>query len=197
VGFLLESYINSSMAKTIFDPLKDLQGGQQRATTWYRNAVSLIADRTSQGKLMREGRINGRPSAGRMNFFVYDPKYKKSLPFYDTFPLVLPLEPIKGGFMGLNFHYLPYPLRFKLLERMQKFASNNQFDSSTKLEASYGDVASINLIRPAIKKYLYKQCQTGFRRIDVDEMAIAVYLPVANFKKRSLGSVFADSRRKI
>jgi len=38
---------------------------------------------------------------------------------------------------------------------------------------------------------------TGFRRIDVDEMAIAVYLPVANFKKRSLGSVFADSRRKI
>jgi len=193
----LESYINSSMAKTIFDPLKDLQNGQQRATTWYRNAVSLIADRASQGKLMREGRINGRPSAGRMNFFVYDPKYKKSLPFYDTFPLVLPLEPIKGGFMGLNFHYLPYPLRFRLLERMQKFANNNQFDSSTKLEASYGDVASINLIRPAIKKYLYKQCKTGFRRIDVDEMAIAVYLPVANFKKRSIGSVFADSRRKI
>ena len=80
---------------------------------------------------------------------------------------------------------------------MQKFANNNQFDSSTKLEASYGDVASINLIRPAIKKYLYKQCQTGFRRIDVDEMAIAVYLPVANFKKRSLGSVFAYSMRKI
>ena len=134
------------MAKTIFDPLKDLQGGQQRATTWYRNAVSLIADRTSQTRLMREGRINGQPSAGRMNFFVYDPKYKKTLPFYDTFPLVLPLEPIKGGFMGLNFHYLPYPLRFRLLERMQKFANNNQFDSSTKLMASYKDVSSINLI---------------------------------------------------
>ena len=185
------------MAKTIFDPLKDLQGGQQRATTWYRNAVSLIADRASQSKLMREGRINARPSAGRMNFFVYDPKYKKTLPFYDTFPLVLPLETIKGGFMGLNFHYLPYPLRFRLLERVQKFANNNQFDSTTKIEAAYGDVASINLIRPAIKKYLYKQVQSGFRRIDVDEMAIAVYLPVANFKKRSLGSVFADSRRKI
>jgi hypothetical protein len=197
VGFLLESYINSSMAKTIFDPLKDLQGGQQRATTWYRNAVSLIADRTSQTRLMREGRINGQPSAGRMNFFVYDPKYKKTLPFYDTFPLVLPLEPIKGGFMGLNFHYLPYPLRFRLLERVQKFATNNQFDSTTKLMASYQDVASINLIRPAIKKYLYKQVQSGFRRIDVDEMAIAVYLPVAKFQKRSLGSVFADSRRKI
>ena len=146
---------------------------------------------------MREGRINARPSAGRMHFFVYDPKYKKTLPFYDTFPLVLPLEPIKGGFMGLNFHYLPYPLRFRLLERVQKFATNNQFDSTTKIEATYGDVASINLIRPAIKKYLYKQVQSGFRRIDVDEMAIAVYLPVAKVQKRSLGSVFADSRRKI
>ena len=88
-------------------------------------------------------------------------------------------------------------MRFRLLERVQKFANNNQFDSTTKIEAAYGDVASINLIKPAIKKYLYKQVQSGFRRIDVDEMAIAVYLPVANFKKRSLGSVFADSRRKI
>ena len=124
-------------------------------------------------------------------------KYKKTLPFYDTFPLVLPLETIKGGFMGLNFHYLPYPLRFRLLERMQKFATNAKFDSSTKLLAGYGDVANINLIRPAIKKYLYSNVQSGFRRIDVDEMAIAIYLPVAQFKKRSLGGVFADSRRKI
>ena len=80
---------------------------------------------------------------------------------------------------------------------MQKFATNAKFDSSTKLLAGYGDVANINLIRPAIKKYLYKQVQSGFRRIDVDEMAIAIYLPVAQFKKRSLGGVFADSRRKI
>src|SRR5210317_1672608 len=142
------------MAKTIFDPLKDLQGGQQRATTWYRNAVSLIADRASQSKLMREGRINGRPSAGRMNFFVYDPKYKKTLPFYDTFPLVLPLEPIKGGFMGLNFHYLPYPLRFRLLERVQKFADGG-LNEKTKINANYDDVKAINLVKPTIKKYLY------------------------------------------
>ena len=185
------------MAKNIFDPLKDLQGNQLRSTSWYRSAVNLIADRVSQRKLMSQGKVNQRPSAGRMNLFVYDPKYKKTLPFYDTFPLVLPLEPIKGGFMGLNFHYLPYPLRFRLLERLQKFASNAQFDSTTRLEATYGDVASINLIRPAIKKYLYSHVQSGFRRIDVDEMAIACYLPVADFKKRSIGSVFADSRKKI
>ena len=185
------------MAKTLFDPLKDLQNNKMRSATWYRNAVSLIADRVSRGKLMREGKLNNSPSAGRMNMFVYDPKYKQTLPFYDVFPLVLPLEPIRGGFMGLNFHYLPYPLRFRLLERLQSFANNNKFDSSTKLLASYDDVKSINLIRPAIKKYLYSHVQSQFRRIDADEMAIAVYLPVADFKKRGIGSVFADSRRKI
>jgi len=185
------------MAKTIFEPIKDLQDGSLRSAQWYRNAVSLIADRVSQNKLMSEGKLNNQPSVGRMNMFAYDPKYKNTLPFYDVFPLVLPLEPIKGGFMGLNFHYLPYPLRFRLLERMQKFATNSKFDSTTKLLANYDDVKSINLIKPAIKKYLYKQVQSRFRRIDTDEMAIAVYLPVADFKKRSIGSVFADSRRKI
>ena len=185
------------MAKTIFDPLVDLQNNKLRSASWYRNAVSLIADRVSRRKLMSEGRLNARPSIGRMNMFVYDPKYKQTLPFYDTFPLVLPLEPIRGGFMGLNFHYLPYPLRFRLLERLQQFTTNNKFDSTTKLLASYDDVKSINLIRPAIKKYLYSHVQTEFRRIDADEMAIAVYLPVADFKKRSIGSVFADSRKKI
>ena len=185
------------MAKNIFEPLKDLQGNALRGASWYRNAVSLIVDQVSQRKLLSQGKVNMSPSAGRMNLFVYDPKYKMTFPFYDTFPLVLPLETIKGGFMGLNFHYLPYPLRFRLLERMQKFATNAKFDSSTKLLAGYGDVSSINLIKPAIKKYLYSNVQSGFRRIDVDEMAIAIYLPVAQFKKRSLGSVFADSRRKI
>ena len=91
------------MAKNIFDPLKDLQGNQLRSTSWYRSAVNLIADRVSQRKLMSQGKVNMRPSAGRMNLFVYDPKYKKTLPFYDTFPLVLPLETIKGGVRRIMF----------------------------------------------------------------------------------------------
>ena len=185
------------MAKNIFEPLKDLQGNALRGASWYRNAVSLIVDQVSQRKLMSQGKVNQSPSAGRMNLFVHDPKYKKTLPFYDTFPLVLPLETIKGGFMGLNFHYLPYPLRFRLLERMQKFATNAKFDSSTKLMAGYGDVVSINLIRPAIKKYLYSHVRTGFLRINADEAATAVFLPVQRFKKASDAKVYSDSRRFI
>ena len=48
---------------------------------------------------------------------------------------------------------------------------------ATKLLAGYGDVSNINLIKPAIKKYLYSNVQSGFRRIDVDEMLLQyIYL---------------------
>ena len=42
-------------------------------------------------------------SFSRLNMFFYDPKLKKKLPYYDTFPLVLPLENYSDGFLGLNF----------------------------------------------------------------------------------------------
>ena len=51
---------------------------------------------------------------GALYFFVYDPKTKADLPYYDRFPLVLPLKREPDGFLGLNLHYLPIPLRIKL-----------------------------------------------------------------------------------
>jgi len=185
------------MAINIFDPLKDLQGNKFKSANWYRNAASLVADRASASKLMRDGKLLGRPSAGRMSMFYYDPKTKAKMPFYDIFPLVLPVDVFKGGFVGLNFHYLPYALRFKLLEDLQQYTSNGKFDSSTKLQVGYSNLKGNSLIRPAIKKYLWRQVQSNFLRVDVDEMAIACYLPVAQFQGASLGKVFADSRRKI
>ena len=181
----------------IFEPLLDLQDNQLKSANWYKNAASLIADKVSSNKLMRSGKLLGRPSAGRMCMFFYDPKTAQKLPFYDIFPLVLPVDTFRGGFVGLNFHYLPYGLRYKLLEQLQQFATNKKFDETTRLQVTYNSVKNIGLIKPAIKKYLWRQVQSNFLRVDVDEMAIAIYLPVAQFKKASLTRVFADSRRKI
>ena len=185
------------MALNIFSPLRDLQGNQLRGASWYRNAVSLITDRVSAGKLMREGKVLGMPSAGRMSMFYYDPKTKAKMPYYDIFPLVLPIDAFRGGFIGLNMHYLPYPIRYRLIDRLQAYASNDKFDRSTRIDVSYSDLKGQNIIKPAIKKYLYRQCRSGFLRIDADEMAIAAYLPVADFKGASLSKVFSDSRRAI
>ena len=95
---------------SILDTLKDRQGGVKKSADWYRKNVTSLADRVTARRLMNQGKLIGRPSVGRLNMFFYDPKTKARLPYYDVFPLVLPLESIKGGCMGLNFHYLPYIL---------------------------------------------------------------------------------------
>ena len=183
------------MAIDIFEPLKDLQGNKLKSASWYRNAVSLISDKSRPSDLLSSGKMLGRPSAGRMSMFFYDPKTKSRLPYYDTFPLVLPLEPAKGGFIGLNFHYLPYGARFAFLQQLQSYASNAKFDQSTKIQASYDSIKSNKYVKASIKRYLYSQVRSQFLRVDVNEMALAAYLPVAQFQGATIGSVFAKSRK--
>ena len=180
---------------SVFDRIKVRAGDTDRSATWYRSQVNRIASGKTAGQLFREGKLQARPSVGRLNLFGYNPKLRAKLPYYDIFPLVLPLEPIKGGFMGMNFHYLPPLLRFRLLERMQARASDRRFDSKTRFEVDYDDVKNIKIVKPTIKKYLYAYCQTGFLRINADDAAIAIYLPVQRFKKAPEATVYADSRK--
>ena len=181
----------------IFKTLKDKQAGVLKSSSWYRNAVQSIAGKASRNVLMRQGKLNNRPSAGRLNMYFYDPKTKDKLPYYDTFPLVLPVDTFRGGFVGLNFHYLPYIMRFRLLQDIQRYASNTDFDHSTRINATYSTLKNIPMIKPTIKKYLWRHVRSNFLRIDADEMAIAVYLPVQQFKKAPASKVWADSRRAI
>lgn len=95
----------------------------------------------------------------------------------------------------MNFHYLPPLLRARLLERMQSFSDSRKIDKNTKFSATYDDVKRLSIVRPTIKKYLYSHVQTGFLRINADEAAIAIYLPVQRFKKASDAVVYSDSRK--
>jgi hypothetical protein len=168
---------------SILDPLVDRQGQSRKSANWYRNAVSSIADKISARKLMNQGKLIQRPSTGRLNMFFYDPKTKDKLPYYDTFPLVLPLEAFRGGFLGMNFHYLPYLTRFRLLEQLQSFATGNPMSENTRLDVSYDRVMDNNLAKKTFKKYLWSHVRSNFLRIDSNEAALAVYLPVQQFKK--------------
>ena len=67
------------------------------------NSPSAIASGMSSEKFRKTNQFR----LGGLYFFYYDPKTKDSLPYYDTFPLVLALERYNDGFLGLNLHYLP------------------------------------------------------------------------------------------
>ena len=59
---------------------------------------------------------------GEMYLFYYDPKYKDELAYYDRLPLVLPFRKVPGGFYGINLHYLPYLMRFRILQKLSEYS---------------------------------------------------------------------------
>ena len=170
------------MAISILEPLKDKQGGIRKSVDWYRRNIADLGNRATAAALMRSGKLNGIPSKGRLNFFFYDPKYKQVLPLYDRFPLVLPLETIPGGFMGLNFHYIRPVQRVSLLNNLQRFATGGM-KASTRIDATYDGIKNVSITKNMIKKYLYGHVRSSFLRVDFDEAALAVMLPVQQFRK--------------
>ena len=176
--------------------VKDEVKGRPRSTAWYREKIKEFGTPGALD-LIRDGKRDTKPFYGKLNMFVYDPKHKKKLPYYDTFPLVLPLENYPDGFLGINMHYLPIPLRVKLLDRLVDFSNNTKFDESTRLVVDYSKLKNIKLIKPTIHRYLAGQMKSQIRRIDADEFPIATLLPVQRFKKESDKRVWSDSRGMI
>jgi len=116
--------------------VKDEARGRPRSTQWYRDKIKEFGMPGAMD-LIRDGKRNSRPFYGKLNMFFYDPKHKKTLPYYDTFPLVLPLETYDDGFLGLNLHYLPIPLRIRLLDGLVDYSNNTAFDETTRLVVNY------------------------------------------------------------
>ena len=167
--------------------------GRPKSTDWYKDKIREFGTPTAMN-LIRDGKQAVRPFFGRLNMFFYDPKLKQKLPYYDRFPLVLPLERYTDGFLGINFHYLPIPLRVRLLDRMVDFSSNTKFDESTLLNVDYKSVKRIRLVKPTLKRYLAGKVKSRFRRIDADEFIVATLLPVARWSKAQAATVHKDSR---
>ena len=177
--------------------VKDEARGRPRSTAWYRNKIREFGQPRPQ-QLIRDGKRADRPFYGKLNMFFYDPKFKKTLPYYDTFPLVLPLERYSDGFLGINMHYLPIPLRVKLLDRLVDYTNSEKFEEvTTRMVVDYNRLKNIRLIRPTIHKYLSGYTKSQFRRIDADEWTIATLLPVQKFQKASDREVWRESRSMV
>lgn len=135
---------------------------------------------------------------GQLYFYVYDPKWKKTLPYYDKFPLVFPIEPYNDGFLGINMHYLDIEMRVALFKKLTETMTTFRFNDQTKLAINYQALKSIgNLYQPCLKRYLYNHVRSKFIRIEPVEWKNALYLPVENFAKQKKEFVWAESRRMI
>ena len=172
---------------SVFDTIRNAAGDRDLSINWYKKKVADLSSRVSAARLMRDGKTKSAPSFNKLHFFRYNPKLKATLPYYDTFPLVMPIQSAKGGFLGINFHYLPIPLRMKLLETLDRRG----------FSGDYSKLKNIREVKPTIKHYLKRQFVSGFLELEEDDYAPAIFMPVAQFKKASASQVWRDSRRKI
>lgn len=199
------------MAAKLFDDilLKGIRSGQVPARTeaareWYRDQARMVRkSQIDENRLVRQmgtDRYESRFRLGHMYMFVYDPKHKDTLPYYDRFPLIFPINRAKGGFLGINFHYLPLQLRARLMDALYDVSSNDKYDETTKLRLSYGVLSGASKykeFKPTIKHYLSTQVRTRFVYVHPTEWDIALFLPSAKFEKASQSQVWADSRKII
>ena len=118
----------------IFDELREEAHGRELSIRWYRQKVQELLPKPQVRRMIREGykvqKVTVRPNFGMMNLFYYRPKGAEKLPYYDVFPLVIPMgRRLNDGFVGINFHYLSVPQRWLLLERLSMFQMPAELDA--------------------------------------------------------------------
>lgn len=179
----------------------NLEEVSKKSRAWFQQQVLLLGRQriTPQRVLNSDSQqLRSRVFPGFMYTFMYDPKYKQTLPYYDRFPLVLPYAAYKGGFIGLNLHYLPIQLRVRLLDNLYTLRNNDKMDETTKIKYSWqliDGVSRYKLAQPCIKQYLLDHVRSPFRKIDSPDWATAMMLPVERFIGASNEQVWTDSRR--
>lgn len=123
---------------------------------------------------------------GKMYFFGYDPKHKKTLPMYDRLPLVIPIKFYPDGFLGVNLHYLPTVARFKFLQQLIKIGGDPKMNDQTKLKLSYSllnGVAKSSYFQPTIHRYLATHIVSQIKIVHPDDWEGVVFLPTARWAK--------------
>lgn len=173
-----------------------LPGAQRQAVSWYRAQIKSLGGATREHLLADRARSKNWFYPGGMYLFVYDPKTKETLPYYDKFPLVLPLEFYRDGFLGINLHYLDYRTRLSLFHNLLSLVEQKTLNENTRMQLSYrilSGVSRFKAFKPCIKRYLSSHVQSQAIKINAPDWETALFLPVENFSKKSKTKVWQDS----
>ena len=190
---------------SIFTDIKESAEGRELSLKWYRDRVGELGKLKAQ-QVIRKGKEDAtarvRPTYGMLNLFHYRPTTSEKLPYYDIFPLSLPVRKHTDGFTGLNFHYLSVPMRVRLLEII---AAGFGDETTQRMNVTYSKIKRFSYVKPTVRRYKAKAVGSLFLQIPLEDMLVGALLPVQVFYKgrwsaKSLvlpTEVWRDSRRKI
>ena len=206
------------MADTIFGKIQEekdlykLSNGENPSYIWFNEKVKeLISISESPSELLTkwERRAN-KVQLYRFNMFFYDAKTKKTLPYFDMFPLVFPLRRLGNSFTGINAHYLPPSFKEDFFNIYNKFALNDEFDETTLYRMTWSKISRFKIMRPLIRQYSLSNIKSRFLVLNADEVPTALALPLTRLVKtnatfnrnviqnvRILRQVYINSRKHI
>lgn len=195
------------MAISLFNKLRselsgaNIQSYTRESQRWFTNRVRSIRAINEVSFLKDPNFIpKNRFYPGYMYHFLYDPKGKETLPYYDTFPLILAVEPAPNGFYGLNLHYINPLSRALLLDRLMDIANKSEFDEKKRLRLSYNVLNSTRRFKefaPCFKYYLTENIGSRLMLVPSQEWETAIFLPTERFEGANKKQVWKDSKQKI
>ena len=139
---------------------------------------------------------SSKPKIGQLYTYMYNPKTKVKLPYYDIVPLVIPVQYTNNGFYGLNFHYLSLPERNKLLNIILPFSQKSE---TSKKKSSYAKLVSLasGIWSPCCKRYLWSHIRTKFVNIPQEDWYEIIKMPVISFQKATTKEVYRQTKRMM
>jgi hypothetical protein len=164
---------------------------------WFQDKIKDLPN-PSRKKLLTDPALDPttKTMVGSMYMYMYDPKTKKDLPYYDRFPLTILMSGSKKGFSGLNLHYLPYNTRALFLDELMSLAPNKLGDTTRIRTLRYELIAGAQKykeFKPCFKQYLNSHVKSRFVRVPMTDWEIAIFLPVEQFVKKNKTSVWTES----
>jgi len=132
-----------------------------------------------------------KPATGRLYTFVYDAKYKDTLPYWDRYPLIIFLGSGKSKagnivYYGLNLHYAPPKARQEFLEELLKrgYGTTDRLSNKTRFKINWSNVKSMRGADQLIKAYLPTHTKSPLAEIAPKDWAKAVWLPTQVFMSK-------------
>jgi hypothetical protein len=170
----------------------------RKSVAWLQDRIKNLKSPMSLAKEIakEKSRQGGVFQMGGLYHFFYDPLTKRELPYYDIFPLVIPLKKKDDGFLGLNLHYLPPKYRALFLDKLMGLAVLNADNEPKRLQITYEILAATQRykeFRPCIKHYLNTQIKSKILTVQPGEWETALFLPTANFMKAPISQVHKES----
>jgi hypothetical protein len=169
---------------------------------WFRKEVRRMTGITPN-RMVRSSDLEPvtRALRGRMYMYGYDPKHKKTLPYYDTFPLIIMVGPAKGGFYGLNLHYLDLKRRALFFDALSnKLLQKRKDEELNRFMLSFERLSrggNLRFFEPCWKHYLTNNIKTRIIKVPTQYWEPALFLPTDRFQKESRKKVWGESRKML